>query len=291
MSLKSVKIVLTFFFLWIATQFDIRTENYLAYFFILSFGMLHGSNDIKLVGSIQNIPNFNFWTVLIFYVGVVLLAFTVFMLFPKLGLLFFILISGYHFGEQHLEGKLILPKFMTFSFYTLYGLLILSMIFYTHYASVFEIVRDISGVSLSEKYYLYFVISLFAFLVLFTLLLAFREKRVILFNVFEEFAYLMLFYVLFMNSTLFWSFAIYFIVWHSIPSIRDQIRNLYDEVSFSTVFRYIKESYIYWIISVIGIILLTVFTKNDLQLFNQLFFALLAAITLPHVIILGKIPK
>lgn len=120
---------MTFFFLWIATQFDIRTENYLAYFFILSFGMLHGSNDIKLVGSIQNIPKFNFWMVLIFYVGVVSLAFTVFMLFPKLGLLFFILISGYHFGEQHLEGKLILSKFMTFSFYTLYGLLIFSMIF------------------------------------------------------------------------------------------------------------------------------------------------------------------
>ena len=253
--------------------------------------MLHGSNDIKLVGSIQNMPKFNFWTILIFYVVIVLLAFAVFLLLPKLGLLFFILISGYHFGEQHLEGKLILSKLATFSFYTLYGLLIFSMIFYTHYTAVYEIVQDISGVSLSEKYYLYFVVSIFVILVLFTFLLAFREKRVILFNVFEEFAYLMLFYVLFMNSTLFWSFAIYFIVWHSIPSIRDQIRNLYNEVSFSTVLRYVKESYIYWIISVIGIVLLTVFTKNDLQLFNQLFFALLAAITLPHVIILGKIPK
>lgn len=234
---------------------------------------------------------FDFRTVVMGYVGIVLLAFTVFMLFPKLGLLFFILISGYHFGEQHLEGKIDLAKLMTSIFYTIYGLLIFSMIFYTHYPAVSEIVRDITGVSLSEKYYLYFMISQFVFLVLYILIRAFKKKDSLALNYFEEFAYLMLFYVIFMNATLFWSFAIYFIVWHSIPSLSDQIKSLYDKVSFGTMIRYLKESYIYWIISVIGIVLLTVFTKDDLPLFNQLFFGLLAAITLPHVLILGNMPK
>lgn len=286
LSLKSVKIVLTFFLLWITTQFDTQIEDYMAYFLIMSLGILHGSNDIRLFNSMQKMKVKGYRRILITYIAVVLIAFSLFMALPKLGLLFFILISGYHFGEQHLADKVDSGHASRYLLFTLYGLFIFSMIFYTHYEEVFVIVKDISNMTILRSYYFYFMLGLVLSMAVFIAIMI--RMKLLHINVPLEIAYLLLFYVLFMNSTLLWSFAIYFIVWHSIPSLRDQILNLYDTVSFKTVMKYIKDSILYWVVSIVGVISLILLTKDDLRLFNLLFFAFLAAITLPHVIVLGK---
>ena len=286
LSLKSVKIVLTFFLLWITTQFDTQIEDYMAYFLILSLGILHGSNDIRLFNSMQKKNVKGYRRILITYIVVVLIAFSVFMLIPRLGLLVFVLISGYHFGEQHLADKVDSGHYLRSVLFTLYGLFIFSMIFYTHFEDVYVIVQDISNMTIVREFYLYFMLGMFlsmAILIVIMIRMKFLHISLPL-----ETAYLLLFYVLFMNSTLLWSFAIYFIVWHSIPSLRDQILNLYKTVSFRTVMKYVKDSILYWVVSIVGITVLIVLTKDDVRLFNLLFFAFLAAITLPHVIVLGK---
>ena len=72
MKLNTVKLLLTFFFLWITTQFGIDIENLLAYIFVLSLGVLHGSNDLKLIGNFSGEKKYNFRTKLSIYVFVVL---------------------------------------------------------------------------------------------------------------------------------------------------------------------------------------------------------------------------
>ena len=286
MSLNSVKIVLTFFLLWITTQFDTQIEDYMAYFLILSLGILHGSNDIRLFNSMQKKNVKGYQRILIIYIMVVLIAFSVFMLVPRLGLLVFVLISGYHFGEQHLADKVDSGHYFRSVLFTLYGLFIFSMIFYTHFEDVYVIVQDISKMTIVREFYLYFMIGMFLSMAI--LIVIMIRMKLLHISVPLETAYILLFYVLFMNSTLLWSFAIYFIVWHSIPSLRDQILNLYDRVTFRTLMKYIKDSILYWVVSIVGIIILITLTKDDVRLFNLLFFAFLAAITLPHVIVLGK---
>ena len=268
------------------TQFDSQIENYMAYFLILSLGILHGSNDIRLFNSMSKMKVKGYRKILFLYILIVLVAFSVFMMVPKLGLVFFVLISGYHFGEQHLAEKFDSGQPFRYILFTLYGLFIFSLIFYTHFEDVFLIVQDISGMTIAKQYYTYFVLGVFVSMSILIAILIKRKQLHI--SVPLELAYILLFYILFMNSTLLWSFAIYFIVWHSIPSLRDQILNLYNVVSFTTVLRYIKNSILYWVVSIIGIIVLIVLTKDDVRLFNILFFAFLAAITLPHVIVLGK---
>lgn len=223
------------------------------------------------------------------YLGVVLGTLFVFLLFPKLALILFILISGYHFGEQHLTEKLNTDGSLKYLLYTLYGLLIFCMIFYANFEDVSIIVQDITNVVIDKSYYQYSMLFLLI-AVLFTLI-AFEYRKIFTINILEESIYILLFYVLFMNSTLLWSFAIYFIVWHSMPSIGDQITRLYGEVSTSSVLKYIKASFIYWFISIIGIFVILIVTKDDEKLFNLLFIAFLAAITFPHVIIIGKLHK
>ena len=47
--LDSWMLVATFFTLWLAVFFESRIEDFLAYLFIFSFGILHGANDIRLL--------------------------------------------------------------------------------------------------------------------------------------------------------------------------------------------------------------------------------------------------
>ena len=49
MTYSNLKIPLTFFLLWITTQFSFQYENYIACLMVLSFGILHGANDMKLI--------------------------------------------------------------------------------------------------------------------------------------------------------------------------------------------------------------------------------------------------
>ena len=48
-NLKNFSIVSTFFALWISTYFNVTSEDFLGYFLILSIGILHGSNDLKII--------------------------------------------------------------------------------------------------------------------------------------------------------------------------------------------------------------------------------------------------
>jgi Brp/Blh family beta-carotene 15,15'-monooxygenase len=97
--------------------------------------------------------------------------------------------------------------------------------------------------------------------------------------------YLLVFNVIFRVSSLIWGFAIYFIIWHSIPSIINQINYLNGEVSCINFRKYIRSAFLYWVISLIGIATLYLLFK-DIEIFNALFFSFLAAITFPHVLVI-----
>jgi Brp/Blh family beta-carotene 15,15'-monooxygenase len=99
--------------------------------------------------------------------------------------------------------------------------------------------------------------------------------------------YLLLFAIIFRNSNLIWAFAIYFIIWHSLPSIKDQICFLYGQYTFQNFVHYFKAALLYWLLSLIGIALLYLLFRKE-AVFTALFFSFLAAITFPHVLVIMK---
>ncbi len=289
MRFKTIKILLTFFLLWITTQTNIAIENILAYILILSLGVLHGSNDLKLIRKFYKVKNLSFSKILALYILIFITTFFMFLLLPGIGLVFFIIMSSYHFGEQHLAGKHLINKKLAFPVYILYGLIIFLMLFYLHSDEVIKILGDISVVSLEK---VYFRNSLTFVFILLSVYMIFAFYSIVNIKVLaEELFYLLLFYILFENSTLLWSFAIYFVVWHSLPSLKDQISLLYGAFNRKNTLKYLKSSFLYWLISIIGVYLIMYFTRNDIKLFNLLFVALLAAITLPHTLILVRMHK
>jgi Brp/Blh family beta-carotene 15,15'-monooxygenase len=102
--------------------------------------------------------------------------------------------------------------------------------------------------------------------------------------------YLIIFTIIFKTANLIWAFAIYFVIWHSLPSIRDQVKFIYGSVNKETIKSYVITAFPFWITSLFGIFLLYIFLK-DFFMFETLFFSFLAAITFPHVIVVIQMFK
>lgn len=284
-NLKNFSIVSTFFALWISTYFNVSSEDLLGYFLILSIGLLHGSNDLKIIVQTSNkLKGFGFFKLLSGYIFIVTLVGISFYFIPAFALLIFILISAYHFGEQHWNTLFWKKNIFVNIFFVSYGLMILFGIFMFNDQLTSEIIFNLTNIKLSQihfKWVLYLtMLSTFINSVLL------YNKKFFDCNIPVELFLLLVFAVVFYKSTLIWSFAIYFILWHSLPSILDQTKQLYGCISKENVLRYVKSSFLYWFVSVSGLSALFYLLKDDFIFFNSVFFSLLAAITFPHVMVM-----
>jgi len=276
-------IVASFLGLWINSFIEEQTQIIIGFLLIFSFGILHGANDLQLIDkTLSKLSGNSFYKILLYYVAVVVFGALLFFFIPALALLLFIVVSGYHFGEQHWQSELMgESKKINLMFHLFYGLLILSLLFVFHIQEVQRIIADISKINLtSNSIYLFFYFSLIGFLIL--CLIKYLKSKEIKKTVIQELLFLLVFAIIFKTSTLIWGFTIYFILWHSIPSMIDQISFLYGSVTFENFKKYFKSAFLYWISSLAGILLLYLIFRN-VYFFDALFFSFLAAITFPHV--------
>lgn len=283
---SNIVIVASFFGLWMDSFLSTKIQIMLGFFLIFTFGILHGANDLLLIKNIKATKQSNSWfKILGYYVVVVLIGALLFYIIPQLALLLFILISAYHFGEQQWQDLLdAFPKWLQMVFQFLYGFIILQLLFVFHSSEVQSIILKIANIKIPSLYFdLLLQISSAAFIGLSAYLYWKLEK--IRRKLLLEFFYLVLFAILFKSSSLIWGFAIYFVLWHSIPSIIDQIKFLNGSFSIKYFIAYCKTAGIYWLLSIVGIILIYYMCKEE-QLFNALFFSFLAAITFPHALVI-----
>ena len=255
---------------------------------IFSFGILHGANDLTLIknlGAKKIVPKY--WKVLLSYVVLVFAGAALFYFVPAIALSLFVLVSGYHFGEQQWNHQLQIEIAWVKSVYEMvYGLLILFLLFTFHAIEVQKVILAISTINIALPYFLLVLKILILLFIGFSLFLYFRIKEFKNYF-FTELFYLLVFAILFKVSSLIWAFALYFIFWHSIPSIMDQIRFLFGKATFDNFKVYFRSAFVYWIVSLAGIFLLYFIFQGE-KIFNALFFSFLASITFPHVLVVQK---
>jgi len=264
----------------------------MAYVFIFSFGILHGSNDISLleVRSTSGTKTYSYLKILAVYLLFIGLTALLFYAFPSLGLFTFVILSAYHFGEEHWRGKLDQNAKTAKIFYALYGLLVLFLLFQAHRSEVIELIAMITGVQIGQNLLFWMPFGLLGATMLYGALFL-PADRSTLFNG-KDLLYLIVFFIVFNATSLLWAFAIYFIIWHSLPSLIAQISFLYGDISQLNMMRYLRSSVGYWIISLVGIFGIYWFFSLDEQNFLPLFFPILAALTFPHVYVMAKVdPK
>ena len=280
----SFSILSSFFALWLSAQISSSIESNIAYIMILTVGILHGSNDIMLVNhSLRSNSNISSFSIFVIYVTLVASVAILFYFVPFVALCLFVIFSSYHFGEQHFISKTKTTNSLLYFYYISYGMLIFSMIFSSNPDEVIVIVNEITNVFINREF---INTILYTSLITTTLMsIVIHFKRLITFNFFEEIILIILLFIIFNIASLIAGFAIYFIIWHSIPSLRDQIVELHSDFNKNTILLYLKNSTLYWIISIISLFILY-YVVNDDKLFISLFFSFLSAITFPHVLVM-----
>ena len=284
----NLSILASFLGLWATSFLEQKFQIMLGFLFIFSFGILHGANDLVVFKKINvSKTPISFFKLISSYIIVVLISAFLFIIIPWLALLLFIVVSGYHFGEQHwqeLEENTI--KWLKPIFYFNYGIFILLLLFVFHIEEVEQIIFSITNINMTFINFL-FLLEIFGFTL--SLFFIYHYNKSIQFQkkIIEELLYLIVFTILFKVGSLIWGFALYFILWHSIPSLNSQIKFLYGSYSFDNFKLYFKSAYIYWLVSLLGIVVLYIVFK-DVKIFDALFFSFLAAITFPHAVVITQ---
>ena len=285
---SNIAIVASFFGLWMDSFLSTRMQILSGFLLIFTFGILHGANDLLLIKNTNTIKQTNSrFKILAYYVMVVLAGILLFYIIPQVALLLFITVSANHFGEQQWQNlEQDFPTWLLLLFHFLYGFVILLLLFNFHTIQVQNIIFKIANVLVPLPYFwIVLQISVGTFLGLSAYFYwkseKIRKKLVV------EFFFLLLFAILFKSSSLIWGFAIYFVLWHSIPSIIDQIKFLNGSFSSTYFVAYCRAAGVYWLISIVGIALIYFIFREE-QLFNALFFSFLAAITFPHAVVITR---
>lgn len=280
-----LSVITSFAGLWLTSYLSNKYQIILGFFLILSFGVLHGANDLVLIDQLKSNKKLDFIKIIGIYVSIVGISVLLFTNIPIVALLLFILVSSYHFGEQHWNEIIKSNKsFITPMFQFNYGLLILVILFYFNSKEVIEIIFEITKYTLSTEFIetaLLITLSLFVVLSIRLYQISNEFKN----NLIEQLFYLVVLAIVFKASSLIWGFTIYFIFWHSIPSLNDQLIFLYGSSTWADFKKYFKTAFIYWFISLVGVFGLYYIAK-DMVVFDALFFAFLASITFPHFIVI-----
>ena len=282
---QNFKIYFTFFLIWISIQFGDLVEDYIGYVLVISIGILHGANDLLILSIRQKVKILDKKN-LITYLGIVFICFLLFYIQPFFSICLFILISSYHFGEEHFSRNISVNWWFDTFFYTTYGLLLFAILFTFALDNVKEIMVELTGNYFNNNEV---TITLITSVVLFLLLNVFLiiKKKINLSNFLKELFYLALIAVVFNTSSLILGFAIYFILWHSIPSILGQIEFISGDFNKKNILFYLKKGAIFWGFSILGLLLLYVIFI-DVKILNSLIFMILFAVTAPHIWVMNK---
>lgn len=276
--LSDIRVYITIYCVIISLTTISLTIDYLTIIGVLTLGILHGANDLSLLQSIRFMRTKS--QRFLVYIATVFLFSLILYHFPLFALLFFVVFSCYHFGEQQwthrFQSITKAPQF----FYFFYGAFLFSMLFWSHAEQTQLIIKELSDLHIDPISFQYFAYSSVGLCILY-LLLQFSAAKTVIIDVLLQSTLLML---LFWTTNLIVSFGTYFIIWHSWPSLQDQTRTLYNKPN--AYFAYLKDAFPYWMISILGLSLF--FAYNEQIGLNPLalFFAFLAAITFPHVLVI-----
>ena len=274
-------------FIIISSLLSVNYQDLIGFALVLSVGLIHGANDLLIIKKNSKFTsNFSQFWAFFTYIAVVFLGLIFFYLFPSFALIAFILVSIYHFVEQHLEAipiaRSLKNNYKVISILS-HGIILFTIIFLNN-------IEVVNNVFLSFK--INFFNSNTLNLILITASVIYISTLII--NkyltsfIISEILFFVLFYFLSLTSTLILCFSVYFIFFHSILSIRDQVKYIYGSNDNISLKRYFLNSMPYFILALISLILFYNFAEIDNSDLLPIIFTFLAAITFPHVVVIEK---
>ena len=281
------RIVVTTFFIILSCLFSVNYQDMFGFSLILSVGLIHGANDLLIIKrNTSSDTNFSQFKSFIKYFGIVLAGLIFFYFFPSFALISFILVSIYHFGEQHIEAIPLdknLKNTRRYISIISHGILLFTIIFMNNTKVVVDVFSSFNIVFLNYNFLM--IILIITSILYVSILIIKKDLQPFLIS---EILFFGLFYFLSITSSLILCFSVYFIFFHSILSIKDQVKYIYGSNNSKSLKRYIKNSLPYFILALIFLILFYIYTEIDNNDLLPIIFTFLAAITFPHVLVIEK---
>lgn len=252
---------------------------------IVFFGILHGINDIRILSLLKITGCKSKLCFQIVYLLLMIATLTAFTFFPLIMFTAFLFISAYHFGEQQFCG-LNFPgnQLARFSFFISYGSLILCMLFLSHLDELNTAFNQLTGYEVSYVPIILIIISMAAVSNLLRIYLSCKPNI----NLLGELLLLLSIGSIFTYLDIVPAFAIYFLMWHSLPSIVTQIRFLYKLVAPWTFMKYVQTGIAYYFAALLLSAIYFVFVEPNIE---NAVVHLITAATIPHVITMYHLSK
>ncbi len=281
------RIAVATFFIILSCLFSVNYQDMVGFSLILSVGLIHGANDLLIIKrNTSSDTNFSQFKSFIKYFGIVLAGLIFFYFFPSFALISFILVSIYHFGEQHIEAIPLdknLKNSRRYISIISHGILLFTIIFMNNTKVVVDVFSSFNIVFLNYNFLI--IILIITSILYASILIIKKDLQPFLIS---EILFFGLFYFLSITSSLILCFSVYFIFFHSILSIKDQVKYIYGSNNSKSLKRYIKNSLPYFILALIFLILFYIYTDIDNNNLLPIIFTFLAAITFPHVLVIEK---
>lgn len=280
-------IFLSLFTLFLSNNLSGDYFYFTCYALILTFGIIHGANDILILLKGKKATTKAVINKTLKYFLIVVLICLVFFNLPTVSLLFFLLFSAYHFGEQQwtiFENKN--SNTLTL-FYFFFGSLIFTMLFTINSSEVSDVIFDITKFYIPKSAYGISLLILLVINVVFMLI----NYRILKAQLVHQFILFSVMSIVFSFFDLLPAFAVYFVYFHSIPSIIEQAEFLFEDSSVKSFRKFIIKGFIYWLIAIIFLAFLYMIVKDKIDFSLGIFFSFLAAITFPHVLVIYKMKE
>ncbi|CAM4038169.1 Brp/Blh family beta-carotene 15,15'-dioxygenase [Gillisia limnaea] len=282
-------IVATFFSLWMSGFLTQSQQQTIALILILSLGVIHGAHDIFITKKMLK-EKFQYFRILGLYLLSVVSFALLYTFSPPVLMAVFVFFSAYHFGEQHWLDTVVKKGILEIGFAFCYGLVIIVLLLRINFLETEQILSEMSSFQLNKN--LLNIILGFASIALVVSSWFLKSSRIpIKKRIFRELVVLAVLAVIFSRSSLVWGFAIYFVIWHSIPSILSQLRYMNGKVSWKSFFNYLKDSTLYWLTALTGLLVLFYFARGEKQILLSIFLPFIAALTFPHALIISHMFK
>ena len=281
------RIAVATFFIILSCLVSVNYQDMVGFSLILSVGLIHGANDLLIIKrNTSSDTNFSQFKSFIKYFGIVLAGLIFFYFFPSFALISFILVSIYHFGEQHIEAIPLdknLKNSRRYISIISHGILLFTIIFMNNTKVVVDVFSSFNIVFLNYNFLI--IILIITSILYASILIIKKDLQPFLIS---EILFFGLFYFLSITSSLILCFSVYFIFFHSILSIKDQVKYIYGSNNSKSLKRYIKNSLPYFILALIFLILFFIYAEIDNNDLLPIIFTFLAAITFPHVLVIEK---
>ena len=261
-------------------------QMYIAVLLIVLFGIPHGAVDHILFMENTKTDSRRFY---VFYLSLICLILVLWLVFPILSLVFFLLLSAYHFGQSQFIRYSDLPRVSALVIYSSWGVSILSGLSLYNSDELKQILSsssDMSGLlSVFQPRLLIVVLSISSLCFLLTFAYykkAFSKRRFVIELLLFAFIHVCFYY----HSLL--GFSVYFATLHSFQVLKEEYVFLSKRITHFNFRSFLFKLIPYTLLSLVGIVLMLGLSHLEFIPLSKtlLIFMSISALTLPHSMVM-----